>query len=334
MTTTGVIQKLGQMQDASIESLAHDNLVRMIDEWDERFQQMYRDLDEVTHLSDVKSAIELYGVTPSIYENNKGYLWDTYEIDLDPFLNGSNEQLTYCLESIGSTIRDLLIRIQKTLIRVMEWFTTESIFKTYVSNIQFYKIRMVEMKSHIGLYDRHAFDAQIISGYDYLTYNRLISADTAMAKALNNIKVPSDITELANVKMDVLEQHLQKCGFRINAATRSIQATDTIFYRRDTARAMEWSADKVMKVYHEVLHLVQDGTDIQRLKYALARGVNEWSKKINDILKADTVDKQALDDATTMKGGCLLLQHLTRVVMQQTSGLAAQWCQMARLLGA
>ena len=325
-----VMTKLSQMQDASIESLAHQRLERMVEEWDGVFDQMLKDLDEVIHLSNIKSAIEQYGVTPVIHDTNKDYLWDTYEIDLDPFVNGSNEQLSYCLESISTTIVDLLLRIKRVINRVMEWFTSESIFRTYVSTVQYYKVRMVELYGQPTKTSESDFAKHIISGYDYQTYKRLIEAATLMVSMLRKISVPKDISDLCDTTMNQLNDRFRKCGYMI-APNGTFQPTETIFYRRDMAHNMEWTKNKVGQVYKDVYTLVSSGLDMQKLRYALSKSATEWEQKINDMLKQNTVDKSAVDQANLMKVGTLLLQRVTKMMMYQISALASQWCQMTKI---
>lgn len=330
MVTDDVMAKLSQMHGVSIEGLTHQKLVRMVDEWDSIFDQALKDLDEIIHLANIKTAIEQYGVTPVIHDTNKDYLWNTYEIDLDPFVNSSNEQLSYCIESISTTITDLLLRIKRVILRVMEWFTTDSVFRTYVSSIQYYKIRMVELHGKTNNTSEQNFAKTVISGYDYQTYKRLVNAATVMTDSLSRISVPKDISELCDSTMNQLNEQFKKCGYMV-APNGTIHPTETIFYRRDVARNMEWTKTKVGQVYKDVLDLVTKGINTQKLRYALSKSVIEWEQKINDLLKQDTVDKKVIDQANMMKAGTLLLQRLTKMMMYQTSALASQWCQMVKI---
>lgn len=325
-----VMTKLSQMQDCSIESIAHQRLALMVEEWDGVFNQLLSDLDEVTHLYNIKAAIEQYGVTPVIHDTNQEYLWKNYEIDLEPFINGSNEQLSYCIESIGTTITDLLLRIKRVINRVMEWFTSESIFRTYVSTVQYYKVRMVELYGQQNKTPENAFAKHTISGYDYQTYRRLIEASSLMVDMLRKISVPKDISDLCDDTINQLNDRFKRCGYMI-APNGTIQPTETIFYRRDVAHNMEWTRTKVLQVYKDVHTLVSDGIDMQKLRYALSKSAIEWEQKINDILKQDTIDKSVVDEANMVKLGTQLLQRVTKMVMYQISALASQWCQMIRI---
>lgn len=328
------LEKIG---DHSIEELMHLQLVQKIESDTAKLDELESHLDEVTYLQELQNAILLKGVTPAIFQDYQDHMWSKYEFDLEPFVNGSNEQLTYCMEGLGSIITRILLKIKEIITAVMEWFSTESIFKTWFNNMSFYKRQLNILYSEYGpkrdKVRRDVYGRQFISGYDYATYTRLLAAMNVFIMHIRAINVPADITTFGDKSsVDALNDRLYQCGYVLDGT--HIYATGEVTYRRDTILAMGWNVSAVFGKYNDLQNYIfKHDLDLSKLKYALTRATIQWSRNIDELLKnkVPMTDAQ-LNNAQTMKISCVLLKRLTRLVMQQCSGMAAQWCRMVRLI--
>lgn len=330
------LEKIG---DHSIEELMHLQLAQQIESNTTQLDELDAHLDEVTYLYGLRDAVLLKGVTPAIFQDYQEHMWSKYEFDLEPFVNGSNEQLTYCMEGLGSIITRILLKIKEIITAVMEWFSTESIFKTWFNNMSFYKRQLNILYSEYNPKRdrvlRDVYGRQFISGYDYGTYTRLLSAMSVFITHIKKINVPADISKFGDTaSVDELNDKLYQCGYILDET--HIYATGAITYRRDTILAMGWTVSTVFKKYNDLQNYIfKHDLDLGKLKYALTRATIQWSRNIDDLLKnkVPMTDAQ-LQNAQMMKISCVLLKRLTRLVMQQSSGMAAQWCRMVRLIDA
>lgn len=329
--------QLEQIGDHSIEEVMHLQLVNQIESDTTKLDEFDEHLDEITYLYGLRDTILLRGVTPAIFQDYQDHMWSKYEFDLEPFVNGSNEQLTYCMEGLGSIITRILLRIKEIIISVMEWFTTESIFRTWASNMSYYK-RQINILYNEYNPKRKAvipdvYARQFISGYDAATWVKLQAATCILIRHLNAINVPADVSKFGdNATKDELNKKLYDCGYIVNGD--NIYANGEITYRRDTILAMGWGVNAVLNEKDPLMkYLFAYDMKLEKLKYALARAAIQWSREIDELLKNKVAMTDAkLQNAQTMKGGCLLLKRITKLVMQQSSGMAAQWCRMVRLI--
>lgn len=327
--------KLKQAGDLCIEELTHQQFASDLDKHTGCLEQLESDLDEVAHLLTMKDQILLHGVTSSLCQDEGEHMFKNYDFDLNPFVNGSNEQLYYCVEGLGSVIRRILLRIREIFNNIVEWFTTSSIFKSWMNAMWFYRKQVVQLHFHyktkVVSVDQTAYNRQFLTGYDFTSWLSLIQALSIFIGALKQINVPRDISVIAQDKLADLNGKLAECGFSIQGS--HVYSLNAFNYRKDTVGALGWSLNKVMQQEQVLLkYILDEGLNLSRLSHALIRASIEWSREIDRMLNAGSVDQMKLSNAQYMKDGCLLLQRLTRLVMRQSSGLAAQWCRMARLI--
>lgn len=327
--------KLKQAGDLCIEELTHQQFVSDLDKHTGCLEQLESDLDEVAHLLTMKDQILLHGVTSSLCQDEGEHMFKNYDFDLNPFVNGSNEQLYYCVEGLGSVIRRILLRIREIFNSIVEWFTTNSIFKYWMNTMYFYRKQVIQLHYHyknkIQRVDQTIYNRQFLTGYDFISWVNLTKAISVFIDALKQISVPSDISKITGKELEILNGKLADCGFSLQGS--HVYAMDAFNYRRDTVGALNWTLGKVMQQEQFLeTSILAKGLDLSRLGHALIRASIEWSREIDRMLNAGSVDQMKLSNAQYMKDGCLLLQRLTRLVMRQSSGLAAQWCRMVRLI--
>lgn len=328
-------EQLKQIGDAAVEELEHKHFVAIVDREMAQLDQLEQDLDDVIYLREVHEAILLKGVTPSIFTDYGDRLWNRHEFDLEPFVNGSNEQLEYCIEGLGVVVSRILDRIYEVLNSIIRWFTTDSFFQAWLNKMVFYH-RQVEqlysMYSGVGVVS-HAFDQQLITGYNYPTYFKMLSGIATFIVELQNIRVPKDVSAFDKPHSERFNQAMATFGYVTDGTT--VYSTGENIYRRETARIMEWTPNKVLAIKNDLVNYVlKQGSDLGRLKYALVQAAIDWSREIDKIRSSGNIDQLKLNDAQTMKNGCLLIKRTVKLTMQVSSGLAAQWCQMIRLFPA
>lgn len=333
-------EQLEKIEDHSIEELMHLQLMQQIESNTTQLDELDAHLDEVTYLYQLQDTILLKGVTPAICEDCQEHMWTKYEFDLEPFVNSSNEQLSYCMEGLGSIITRILLKIKEIINAVMEWFSTESIFRTWFNNMSYYKRQIGILFSQYdpkrNMVLKNVYSRQFISGYDYQTWRKLLYAMCVLIRHLNAINVPTDISKFGDTQTTAeLNSKLAECGYVFDQG--HIYANGKITYRRDTILAMGWQVNNVLGEKDDLLKFIfAHDLDMSRLKYALNRATIQWSREIDNLLKQQQagMDGGKIKMAQDMKNGCVLLKRITRLIMQQSSGMAAQWCRMVRLFDA
>lgn len=330
-------EQLEKIEEHSIEELMHLQLVQQIESDTAQLDELDEHLNEVTYLYDLKDAILLKGVTPAIFQDYQDHMWTKHEFDLEPFVNGSNEQLTYCMEGLGSIITRLLLRIKEIILSVMEWFTTDSIFRTWMNNMLFYKRQINDLYNRYNprrdFVRRDVYGRQFISGYDYNTWRNLLLAMCIFIRHINGINVPADVSVFGDkASTQELNDKLYNCGYVIDQG--HIYANGELTYRRDTILAMGWTINAVFSAKDDLLrYIFKYDMDLSKLKYALSRAVIQWTRDIDNLLKNKVPMTDAkIKNAQDMRNSCVLLRRLTKLMMQQSSGMAAQWCRMVRLM--
>ena len=311
----------------------YDNFCDALDQANEALTNTSDACEEFAAIATIRNNIRTFGVTQAIFDDHHEMLWDKYEFDLTPFLNAGNESLTYCLEGLTKVMSDILNKIKLWLIRIAEWFATETIFKRYSSVMYFYTIRAHELhaawQSKMAYVDVGKYKEVVCSGYDKTNYMNLckyigkcLNYLCTGVGALTNISAVETLFKQINESIAPIGYDLLNDG--------SVTQRFEINTRYDSMRNLEWDRDSVFTTAYITLEgtILKKTIDATKLRYNIRRTVIDWDRKINAMLSADSVNEKDVEEARAVKNGCLAIRIVLDLAMRKSGALAKQWCTM------
>lgn len=330
--SNSILDDLSKIEFSDLNDLIINENKQMFANVDIWFNEINDGYKQIEVLQNVKTAIETHGVTDDIIENNKSVMWDMFEYDLEAFKNATRQQTSFCIESLGTTIANIIRRIINAVDKIIDFFMIDSGFAIYMNRMETYRImintKLIKLKDYATFLDIKKCNNTVIVN---IPRDIFIAYRTALANICSKIiSNGSKILTIAEMKsafqsdLSSLMASIEDNGSIKNLITNSPT-------RRDVLISLKWNILSCIAEGRALSDTVlQTNPKLYRLKHDFTRSMRQFRVTLVDILEGRTTPQ--VQASVETKNGCLAMKNLIEYISNRSSGMAFLWSNMVGVL--